>query len=1166
MVTRRNRKCYCYGGFGGPVSCFFLITITTSILAAKTGNYEISDASNCRCNPVMALENIHVSSHCANIASNHFHINKSLLKIKGKTNLAYVMSVLILTLSGDIETNPGPIKYPCSVCNKRVTWKCKALQCDECDLWAHIRCVNISPITYDNLAESSALWMCPLCGIPNFTPSLLGSSLDPDLMEQPNHGNSSSASLPEDIGEPLFTSSPVRTRPHNKHQNIGKNLKILNVNCQSISAHRGEFQNLILSTDPDIIIATETWLTPAISNSECFPTDLYQVERKDRTRGRGGGILIACKTSLSMTREIDLETECELMWCKLNLRQSKSLYIGAFYRPHESDERSIDLLEMSLARLRHIKYNIILGGDFNFPSWQWTSKGNQIKTPCKFPSLYEKFNNIIDDFSLTQTVHEPTRNDNILDLFFTNQPGRISKCGINPGISDHDCPLLEMDLEPIKHRQKPRTIYLYSKTDWTSFNQYIRATTQANPDIGGEDVNTQWNFLKSIIDEGTKKFIPKKISRKRNKLPYISREIRSLIRKRNRIYQHMKEAWKEISNHNRARKLKEKHQQLNRDIQKKIRHAYWKYVEDIITPLENEARTSQKRFWTYIKHMKNDNSTVGVLKENGTNHTEAKGKADALNRQFQKVFTRETPIPLEERNTAQLYPDAEPLTITAPGVQKLLEQLKPNKSPGPDSIQPIVLKELAPSITPLLTEVFRCSLRTGVVPDDWKKANVTPAFKKGDKSKPSNYRPISLTCIACKVMEHIVTSHVMRHADKYNILYKNQHGFRSKLSCETQLIEFIDDVINNMNSKSQTDVLIMDFSKAFDKVGHDRLLLKLHRYGIKDSLNMWIGAFLHGRTQQVVLEGEYSYVGDVISGVPQGSVLGPCLFLFFINDMADNIKSPLRLFADDTIAYLAIKSEEDSKKLQNDLDRLGKWEKLWQMEFHPEKCQVLRITRNRKNIVRANYHLHGHKLELVDKAKYLGITITSDLRWNDHINLITNRANSSLAFIKRNIRIPCPRIKAIAYKSLVRPHVEYASAVWDPFTAKNIDKIEAIQTRAARWALNKYRYGPNTTPVNQMISELEWPSLCTRRKENRLTCLYKIKKGIVRISPPPYIQPPTHQHNTRNKKAHTIAIPDSLTNYHQNSFFPRTVRDWNQLSPSITEAPSLEIFKSKLHK
>ena len=306
--------------------------------------------------------------------------------------------------------------------------------------------------------------------------------------------------------------------------------------------------------------------------------------------------------------------------------------------------------------------------------------------------------------------------------------------------------------------------------------------------------------------------------------------------------------------------------------------------------------------------------------------------------------------------------------------------------------------------------------------------------------------------------------HIMGHAQEHNILYARQHGFRSMLSCETQLTEFYHDLVSNCHGGHQTDVLVMDFSKAFDKVGHERLLEKITRYGITGHTQRWIRQFLSNRLQRVVLDGEQSSTVPVTSGVPQGSVLGPCLFLLYINDLAQGLDSTVRLFADDTIAYLTIGDTADADRLQGDLDRLAHWEDLWQMQFHPDKCQVLRVTKKTKaNVVSSSYTLHGHTLEVVDHVKYLGLTISGDLKWDRHVTNVVNKANSTLAVLKRNVRVPSQSVKSAAYTALVRPHLEYCSAVWDPSTKKLKDKIEKVQRRSARWVMGKYRQGPNTT-------------------------------------------------------------------------------------------------------
>ena len=418
-------------------------------------------------------------------------------------------------------------------------------------------------------------------------------------------------------------------------------------------------------------------------------------------------------------------------------------------------------------------------------------------------------------------------------------------------------------------------------------------------------------------------------------------------------------------------------------------------------------------------------------------------------------------------------------------------------------------------------------------------------------------KPVSIS-VYCKLMEHIITSHVMNHADSQRMLYPLQHGFRCGVSCETQLIEFIDDITTNMEAGKQTDCIVMDFSKAFDKVSHSLVMHKLNHYGIGGNTNRWINAFLSSRTQSVVVEGVKSEPIDVVSGVPQGSVLGPSLFLFYINDLPVGLRSKVRLFADDTIVYLVVSSLTDALIIQEDLNMLAAWEEKWMMKFHPDKCHVLSITR-KLHPVKHQYTLHGHILEAVDSAKYLGITITSDLRWKNHISQVCSKANKTLDFLKRNLNIASTTVKRNAYTSLVRPLVEFACTAWDPYHSTQSHRLEMVQRRAARYVTNRHH---NRSSVSDMISHLNWKSLEERRKNARLAMLYKMTNNMVNIDTEERLIPPNRY--SRNMHQRSFRVFYHRSDFRKESFFPRTIRDWNALPPAVASAESLGVFKTLL--
>jgi len=561
---------------------------------------------------------------------------------------------------------------------------------------------------------------------------------------------------------------------------------------------------------------------------------------------------------------------------------------------------------------------------------------------------------------------------------------------------------------------------------------------------------------------------------------------------------------------------------------------------------------TNKKFYSYIKSKKSDSSGIAPLRDVGTLHSTPLEKAEILNRPFSSVFTTENleHTPHLGESPHRSVPE---ITVTEKGVFKLLNGLNPHKASGPDQISTRFLKSMASALSPALTIIFQASINQGTVPDDWKSAFVTPLFKKGDKANASNYRPISLTSVCCKVVEHIIHSHIINHLETNNILSDQQHGFRKRRSCESQLINTINDLSKGLNQKEQIDAILLDFSKAFDKVPHHRLAMKMQYYGIRGTTLNWIQSFLDNRHQQVVVDNVSSKPAPVTSGVPQGSVL---LFLVYINDLPGRVQSTTRLFADDCLMYRNIRNTEDTVTLQQDLNKLQKWESDWLMSFNPEKCEVIRIT-NKRKIIHGTYSIHGHVLNQTDQAKYLGVTIDSKITWGPHIHNISRKANNTLSFLRRNIS-SCPRkIKETSYKTLVRPQLEYASTVWDHTTQTHNTAIESVQRRAARFIVGDYR---RESSVTLMLQQLHLESLQSRRLKARCTTMYRIVNNLIEITSSP-LQPV--QTSTRGHTQKFYQPSCSIKSY-QDSFFPAGIVLWNSLPQILIAADSLEVFKERI--
>ena len=665
-----------------------------------------------------------------------------------------------------------------------------------------------------------------------------------------------------------------------------------------------------------------------------------------------------------------------------------------------------------------------------------------------------------------------------------------------------------------------------------------------------KSVESNWLYFKDTLVKALDHFVPSKRVSGRYSLPWLTRTNKRLIRQKQKAYNRAKKSNKD-SDWATFRRLRKKSQQS-------MKQAHWDYVNRI---LEEDGKNS-KGLWRYLKGMRKDNAGVSPLSSNGKIVTTAQEKAEALNKQFSSVFTREDNSNIPEMGPSP-YEKMPPIEVTEKGVKALLSGLNSRKATGPDDIPAILLKTCADDITPMLTFIIQKSINAAKVPLDWKKATVTPIYKKGNRAMPENYRPVSLTSICCKIAEHVIVSNVMKHLDKTNFLSDQQHGFRRKRSCESQLIITTNELAEILNRKGQVDMAILDFAKAFDKVPHNRLLKKLGHCNINKNVIGWIQSFLQNRTQRVAVDGCLSKEAPVLSGVPQGTVLGPALFLIFINDIGLGVTSKLRLFADDCLIFREIRSLADTVKLQEDLNRLVNWSKRWGMSFNVKKCNVMTITNKKKKIL-SSYGMEGSNLERVSEAAYLGITITSDLEWRKHVENITSSAERLLGFLWRTMH-KCPRnLKSKAFTAIIRPKLDYAATVWDPHHTTQINKLERVQRRGARFVNNNRHCrakGEQNASPTEMLSNLQWPPLQVRRQQARLVMLKKIIDGEIAISKS--LLPPINERNSSRHPA-TFQTTQPTVDTYKFAFIPRTTREWNKLPKPVTDAVDAPSFKSRL--
>ncbi len=493
--------------------------------------------------------------------------------------------------------------------------------------------------------------------------------------------------------------------------------------------------------------------------------------------------------------------------------------------------------------------------------------------------------------------------------------------------------------------------------------------------------------------------------------------------------------------------------------------------------------------------------------------------------------------------------------------------IHPNKASGPDNIPIRLLKECASTIAPSLTCLFNKSLKLGNLPSEWKLSNVIPLHKKGNKSYVENYRPISLMCVVAKVLERCVYNRLIDHIQ--NMISAAQHGFLRGKSCTGQLLSVLHRISENLDLGKQTDILYFDIAKAFDTVDHTLLVNKLRRFGLNGNILKWFIDYLSGRQQRVLLNSEISKTLPVSSGVPQGSILGPLLFLIYINDLPESMTSPsvdVSLFADDTKCFSIVESLADARVLKTEAGNMEKWAQSERLKFNAQKCKVLSITRKRRPLV-AEYIINGETLLHVSSQKDLGVTFSSDLSWNVHIQEQVTKANRMLGMLKRSTaRVKNVNTRRCLYVTLVRSHLAYASQVWSPQTITMCMELERIQRRATKFILALPF--DSDTPYKTRLASLRILPLSYWHEYLDILYLFKCTHGFVKTDIlPEKVDSITSTRNLRSTNNSIIKykVPKARTLCHQNSYMVRVSRVWNSLPDELREPDiSFYTFKSRL--
>ena len=826
-----------------------------------------------------------------------------------------------------------------------------------------------------------------------------------------------------------------------------------------------------------------------------------------------------------------------------------TVYKPPSYTPQENTALCSYIQEFSVGK------ELLIMGDFNLPSIAW----NLPVIDLSISQSDSLFLNLFSTLGLYQHVRDQTflTSGNILDLVLTSDPDRLFGIKTFPPFPHCGHCLVSFNYlfqntyanpnkNPFKQLNWPRGDYHHlnialNTYDW-DFEFHLLNTDETA------------QRLTTILTDLAPSYVPEKPPSS-NVPPWFKRVPKHLIRQKST-------AWKDYTNtrktHGRNSYLTQQKLHLfhtaNAALSRGVVAEQSSYEHHLIA----QRNTKPKLFHSYIRNKKVSRPTVGPLKINNSLSDDPLQMSNQFVDAFVTVFTTGNPVNPYPHQCSNYNISTVKLTVAE--IELLLKNLNTDSAMGPDNLHPILLQRCASSLAYPLYILFNKSLSSGIVPEIWKQSHVTPIYKKGPRTNPLNYRPISLTPIPCKTLERIITKNLYSFLDEHLLFDDRQFGFRSRRSVTDQLLLAYNNITQWYDQGYTVDLLLFDFIKAFDKVHHQTLLNKLSLIGIRGNLYRWIESFLSNRTMKVSINGTQSKTHIITSGVPQGSVLGPLLFLLMVNHLGSNLTCHYMLFADDLKLYLHHPdktSQQTSVSLQNNINILTNTASSWGLKFAPDKCVHLQFQRGHGLLNRNNYHIDGHYLETVQQHKDLGVTIDTKLRFHSHIRKTVNKAGGVATNFLKSTVCRSPTFMTTLFISDIRPIIDFASPVWNTGFSGDRDLLESVQRRWTKQVQNL-----STLSYYDRLSNLNMFSIKGRLLRTDLILCYKIFNNLSSIKPTDLFELSPYSGNRGHK--HKIFVPYTNTEARKRFYSIRVIKFWNSLPSDVVNSTSVNQFKHKL--
>ena len=1088
---------------------------------------------------------------------------------------------LLLLVTGDIESNPGPgkrvtarniMKYTvtipgnkellkelpkikpheyegkeyCGKCHKPVNKNHLAIHCDKCSKWIHIKCSDCTSKLYRHYQEMKTFnWTCKGCR-------------ENEEVETKNEIFNRATRITEN--QLPISLEEVRT---NKNEKL-----IIHYNCRSIENKLDELKEIIAEKKPILVLLTETWL------NETHPKNYlkipgYKSVRKDRSehikqhygKTGGGGIALIYQEHLQVKIHDKLNTETdEAMWFTAKINKINHLFC-LIYRPEYIDittgENKID---EKIVEATNVNTNITIIGDLNYNLLQPSGKIVEVKE-------------IIESFGMKQHIKKPTRIQNqkasLIDhIWTTEQNKEIVETGTIDGISDHTG--IYMKLKHVQ-RQKETKITCRSYKQYKKeklcedFTKNLQKTTFYE-EIEGKEVDKAMESFMEAIKKAADENAPFRTFKRKDEdnshVPWFTQELRNLITNKKSILK----LYQLYNNPEDKVTLKRLRNKINY-LKKTLKRTY--YTNKI-----NEYKGKPKEIWKVLK------GATGIYedKENIEPEDMTQKKANDFNRFFatigknlqEKLGILSTEPNLDNLNQEEGFTFHEETEET---ISKLIDNIRIDVATGYCTISARILKDAKPSIVTPLTQLVNISFRTSIFPQKMKIAIIKPLFKnKGTEEDPQYYRPLSILSVISKIFERAATDQIVKHLETQNMLCPNQHAYRKNHSTSTSLIQLTEHIHKEMEKGNIIGIASLDLSKAFDTIDHNLLLRKLIDLQFNSNVTRWIKSYLENRNQRTKFTDYLSEEEIVEAGVPQGSILGPILFIIFTHDFQQELNLPnihITAYADDTQLMTSGKTYTEIKeRLEKAIEEAANWYTRNKLCINAGKSEILVVGTQRKmnklgklpnlKVTEGN---RVKELEVQDNIKILGVYIDKNLNWNKQVDNVKRKAYLATKNMFRVKDILPMEARRKLYDSMITPHFNYCDTVWNGCTKEKEHELQRIQNAAAKAIVNR-----KEITSSQALKELKLLPLQKKREIHTAVMVFKTLEGR---APTPQIQEirnclPKHQYLTRATTQNTFIYKKHKHSKNEHSTIYKATRIWNQIPIKIRHQDTQDKFKNTL--